>query len=53
VFERVPVEGTLLGDVARNIEPVLENDPDKARVYSEEASRCWPSRCVSRDASSA
>jgi GAF domain-containing protein len=36
-FERVPVEGTLFGDVVRNIEPVLENDPDKARVYSEEA----------------
>jgi len=36
-FERLPIEGTLFGDVARNIEPVLENDPDKARVYSGEA----------------
>ena len=36
-FERIPVEGTLLGDVVRNIEPLLENDPDKAHVYSGEA----------------
>ena len=36
-FERIPVEGTLPGDVVRNVEPLLENDPDKVRVYSEEA----------------
>jgi len=36
-FERIPVEGTLLGDVVRNNKPVLENDPDQTRVYSEEA----------------
>jgi len=36
-FERIPVEGTLLGNVVRNVEPLLENDPDKARVYSGEA----------------